>query len=218
MNDIVKLWNFDLCRGSSDHPRNGACLYDAANWILYGTVGDDPPSACPVIRAYAFRLNDLLPDRPRQRLKVFILRVVGNRDPASEAARAVFLARHAAEVIVPMARQGAMHKGALDAEGHALAEAVARHAAAAQATLQEAAAGAADWQDVADHAASAVDAAARAARTTHARHRIYDAAIAALDDVLKIGRQAEPFDEAVLMDAIAQFDSVRWAEEPVGIA
>ena len=68
MTDIADLWNFELCKGSSDHPRNGACLYDAANWIIYGTVGDDPPSACPVTRAFAFRrrFEGTLAQRVRQ--------------------------------------------------------------------------------------------------------------------------------------------------------
>jgi len=218
MTDIANLWNFDLCRGSTDHPRNGACLYDAANWILYGTVGDDPPSACPVIRAYAFRLNDLLPDDQRQRLKLFILRVVDNRDPANEAARAAYLAEQVSAAIEPMVRQAARGKGTRDYDAVTFANAAAAHLAAAEAARAKAVDGDSDWQDVGEHAANAVAAAAKAARSAAARRRIFDAAIATLDGVLKIGKQADPFDEAQLRQAIALFDSVRLAEEPVGIA
>lgn len=218
MTDIANLWNFDLCRGSTDHPRNGACLYDAANWILYGTVGDDPPTACPVIRAYAFRLNDLLPDDQRQRLKLFILRVIDNRDPENEAARAAYLARRVAREIVPMALKSAKRKGRRDDDAATFAGIARAQAAAARAALAQAATGAAEWQDVAERAAHAVAAAARAAPTSRARHRVYAAAIDVLDGVLAIGEQADPFDEAALRDAIDMFDSARYAQEPVGIA
>lgn len=214
MSDIATLWNFDLCRGSTDHPRNGACLYDAANWILYGTVGDDPPSACPVIRAYAFRLNDLLPDDQRQRLKMFILRVIDNRDPASEPARAAYLVQQVDKVIVPLARR----TGKRDYDAMTFAGIATAQLAAAQTALAQAGAGAGDWQDVAEYAANAVEAAAKAVATARARRRVYDAAIEILDGVLKIGPQADPFDEAALREAIALFDSARFAEEPVGIA
>lgn len=89
MTDIAALWEYDLRRGKTDHPRNGACLMDAAKWIVYGEIGDDPECACPIIRAYAIGLNDMLPDDQRQRLKRFILRVVDNRDPESEGARKI---------------------------------------------------------------------------------------------------------------------------------
>ena len=101
MIDIEALWKFDLRKGYTDHPRNGACLMDAARWIVYREIGDDPPCTCPIIRAYAIRINDMLPDDERQRLKRFILRVAGNRDPESEQARAEYLVKQTAGVIVP---------------------------------------------------------------------------------------------------------------------
>jgi hypothetical protein len=103
MIEIENLWKYDLRRGNTDHPGNDACLYDAAKWITCGEIGDDPPCACPVIRAYAIGLNDMLPDDQRQRLKPFILRVANNRDPESEPARAEYLIRRAAGVILPIA-------------------------------------------------------------------------------------------------------------------
>ncbi len=218
MSDIATLWNFKLCRGSTDHPRHGACLYDAANWILYGTVGDDPPSACPVIRAYAFRLNDLLPDEQRQRLKMFILRVIDNRDPEHEPARAAYLVQQVNKVIVPLARRAAQRKGKRDYDAMTFASIATAQIAAARTALAQAGAGAADWQDVAEFAANAVDAAPTAVATARARRRINDAAIEILDGVLEIGAQADPFDEAALREAIALFDSARFAEEPVGVA
>jgi len=219
MTDIESLWKFDLRRGPTDHPRNGACLYDAANWIVYGEIGDDPPCACPVIRAYAIRLNDTLPDDQRQRLKPFILRVVGNRDPESEAARAEYLVRQAVDVIVPMALEAAvLTKRATSpltvlcggaSEGVALAVISAARATAARGDAAEAAVGGGRWFDAAAHAGRAVEAALDAAvLDCTARNRVYDAAIEALDGALRTGRQADPFDDGAVRRAVAAFECV----------
>ncbi|HEX2256320.1 MAG TPA: hypothetical protein VHG92_06410 [Afifellaceae bacterium] len=48
----------------------------AATWIAYRVMSDDPPCACPVIRGFAIGCNDLLPDDGRRVLKPFLVRVV----------------------------------------------------------------------------------------------------------------------------------------------
>ncbi len=218
MTDIVDLWKYDLRRGSTDHPRNGACLYDAANWIVYGEIGDNPPRACPVIRTYAFCLNDLLPDNERQRLKLFILRVVDNRDPENEPSRAEYLVQRIANVITPMPLEATgLMGGAIYRAVPFVAISTAR-AAAANAFLAEAAIAEACWEDAAVYAAEAVDAAAKAVSNSRTRNRVYDAAIETLDGALKIGKQADPFDEETVRLAVALFERARWEEEPVGIA
>ena len=218
MTDITNLWNFTLCQGSTDHPRNGACLYDAANWIIYGTVGDDPPSACPVIRAFAFRLNDMLPDDERQRLRMFILRVIDNRDPAREPDRAKYLVERVADEIVPMARKAARQAKNKDRDAGTFAKAAADQIAAAKAARAKAAGGDADWQDVADYVANAVEAATKAVSNKRTRKRVYDAAIEILDGALKIGKRADPFDEDAVLRAVAMFERAKLEDEPVGIA
>lgn len=30
---IQDLWKYDLRRGNTDHPSNGACLFDAGMWL-----------------------------------------------------------------------------------------------------------------------------------------------------------------------------------------
>ena len=101
--DIANLWKYELRKGSSPDPSQGACLFDASMWLVYGKIGDDPPCSCPVIRRYAIGLNDRLPDAERQRLKPFILRVVGNRDPENELARLRFIVLETSRRVVPMA-------------------------------------------------------------------------------------------------------------------
>lgn len=167
--DINDIWRFDLRRGNSKDPRNGACLLDAVSWLEYGTLGDHPACVCPVIAAFGRGINDAMSDIGRQRLKAFIPRLVGTVDPASEVARAEYLAWQAIRVFAPLA---------LDAAGlHDQATALRN----CQGTLTEAAEAAA-WAE--------------------------DAMMAALDGVLRIGRQAEPILPAKLFDANERFASV----------
>lgn len=212
MIDIETLWNFELRRGNTDHPRNGACLMDAARWIVYREIGDDPECACPVIRAYAIRINDTLPDDERQRLKQFILRVVGNRDPENEMARAEYLVKQTADMIVPIA---------LEAEAAALRGPVseteiatisATRGAVAALYWAEANVGA-DWEnadtEAAGYAARAAVAASDAAGSASAKQQVYDAAIEMLDGVLSIGKQVSPFDAGEVCLAIHAFGRAR---------
>ena len=100
--DISTIWHYHLRQGASSDPSSGACLFDAGMWLVYGRIGDNPPCSCPVIRAYGIGLNDRMPDAVRQQLKPFILRIVGNRDPAAEEARRKFIVLETARRVVPL--------------------------------------------------------------------------------------------------------------------
>ena len=188
---IADLWRYDLRAGNSDHPRHGACLYDAANWLLYGRIGDDPPCACPVIRKYAIGLNDAMPDPVRQRLKPFILRVIGNRDQAAEPARLRLIVLETARRILPLAldhlptQQAALRALPDDAPYEQIAAAAAYDAA--------------DAADAAAYAAAAADAAADA-------DLVWSTALDILDRALRIGRQSPEFDLPTVTRSIAAFD------------
>ena len=77
MTDIGDIWRFDLTVGSSKHPSRGACVMDAISWLEYGRLGDRPQVVCPIVAEMARILNDTLPFEPRQRLKLFIPRMIG---------------------------------------------------------------------------------------------------------------------------------------------
>jgi hypothetical protein len=236
---IETLWKYDLRRGNTDHPGNGACLYDAAKWISYGEIGDDPPCACPEIRACAIGLNDMLPDDQRQRLKPFILRVANNRHPESEPARSEFLIRRAVGAILPIAleagrlmeRAAALRRAARDGTLEDV-RIVAEDAAGATARLA-ADAGRAATAKAAGYAAQAATAgplsgagaavakvaeAAADAGNAEVRERVYDAAIETLDGVLGIRRQADPFDKKEVRRAIAAFELARGDLPELGLA
>ena len=154
MIDINTIWQFDLRRGNSRNPRDGACLLDAVSWFEYGTLGDHPACVCPVIAAFARGINDAMSEVGRQRLKIYIPRLVGTVDPTSEQARAEYLAWQAIRVFAPLA---------LDAAGLKREANKLRHS---QGSLNEAAeaAGAAKAAWAAEAAAWAAEAAAWAAK------------------------------------------------------
>lgn len=95
------IWNFDLKRGNGHNPSEGACLMDAVSWFEYGTLGDRPDCTCPVQAAYCRIVNDKMTDAGRQKLKVFIPRLIGTRDKASERARGEYLIWQAIKVFTP---------------------------------------------------------------------------------------------------------------------
>ena len=174
--DLSTLWRFPLRRGNSDDPRNGACLLDAVSWLEYGTLGDHPRCVCPVIASFGRGINDAMTDAGRQRLRVFIPRLVGTVDPPAERARAEYLAWQAIRVFAPLA---------LDAAG--------RHEDAARLRVFE---------------GSLSNAAYASAYASAYAADVQDAMIAALDGVLKIGRQSQDPDAIAYSAAV-----VRFAEE-----
>ena len=219
--NIADLWKYDLRKGSTDHPKNGACLFDAGMWLVYGKIGDNPPCSCPIIRAYAISLNDNMPQDQRQRLKPFILRVVGNRDPAAEPARIYKIILETARRIVPLTldlqpdHQAVLRTLPDDASYTTIADAAsAAYAASADAAAAYAAsavyAARADYASAAVYAASAVYVARAAAAWTEA--------INILDEVLRIGKQSPEFDEAEIRASITQFELARSPREVHGAA
>jgi tetratricopeptide (TPR) repeat protein len=100
---MKEIWQFDLTRGNSDDPRNGACLLDAVSWFQYGKLGDHPACVCPVLAAYGRKLNDILPHNRRQELKPFIIRLIDTVDPTSAVPRATYLALAAIRAFAPSA-------------------------------------------------------------------------------------------------------------------
>jgi hypothetical protein len=228
MVDINEIWKFELRKGNSKNPREGACLLDAVSWLEYGTLGDHPACVCPVFAAFGRRINDVMSDAGRQRLKLFIPRLVGTVDPEHERERAEYLAWQAIRVFAPLALDavgqhkhatvlrnftGSLAEAAAAARAARAAAAAARAAApeaAARAAATRAAAGAARaaavWaaEEAAEEAAEAARAAARAAAA-----EAEDAMIAALEGVLAIGRQAKPVEPARFDAAVRLFEEAR---------
>jgi hypothetical protein len=247
MTDIANLWRFELRGGSSADPRHGACLLDAVSWLEYGTLGDHPPCVCPdAIAPYARLANDFLPHLQRQRLKIFIPRLVGTVDPDAVRPRIEFLVRHTVRALLPLAFDERLPRVATSLRALPPDASMADCRTAAGTADRAAASytraygpfvlhdGAAKWTAAARAAARAAfarapaDAAKAAAEAAvfvgdatlpvHAYARgtlpVYDAVIAGLDGMLRIGRQAEPLDVGSATEAVHRFAAARGEAMP----
>lgn len=103
MTEITDIWRFDLRRGNSKNPRDGACLLDAVSWFEYGHLGDRPKCVCPVLAAAGRGINDTLPWDARQELKRFLPRLPGTVDEEAEPKRVEYLVQHLARDTVTIA-------------------------------------------------------------------------------------------------------------------
>ena len=215
--DLSDIWRFELRKGNSSDPRDGACLLDAVSYIEYGELGDHPPCVCPVLAAFGRGVNDAMSHEGRQRLKIFIPRLVGTVDPEAVQPRAEYLAWQAVRVFAPIALDAAgltimaselrRFRGSLKEAAEA-ASAAANAAADANAVTAALTAGT---------AATAVKWAAAAApinvawAAEHAASRIAESApgtaaiIAAMEGALAIGKQAEPIEPTRIASAQRTF-------------
>ena len=207
--NIADIWKYDLRRGKTDHPANGACLLDAGMWLVYGRIGDEPPCSCPVIRRYGIGLNDTMDDEQRQLLKPFILRIVGNRDPAAEPERLHYIVLETARQVVPLAlERWPEHQTALrglpDGASFNQIEKVCENAGAANTDADAVASAYVASANAAYAAAHAAAYAAEAAAFASAA-AVWPIAISILDGALRIGRQSPEFDEAEVRRSVEAF-------------
>jgi hypothetical protein len=230
--NIADIWKYELRAGDSKHPAEGACLFDAGMWLVYGKIGDNPPCSCPVIRVYGIGLNDGMNDKERQLLKPFILRIVGNKDPDSEPARLRYIILETARKIVPLAFdkkfpkyaeqmrnlsdnaeykeiENLMRNAANAAANAAYAAAYAAANAAANAAYAAANAAANAAYAAAYAAANAANAAAANAAYDATRQKVWREAIKILDSALRIGKQSPEFDEAAVRESVRAFELAR---------
>ncbi|HEV2225043.1 MAG TPA: hypothetical protein VGR84_18775 [Candidatus Acidoferrales bacterium] len=204
------IWQFDLRRGNSQDPRQGACLLDAVSWFEYGTLGDHPTCVCETLAAPGRVINDFLPDDRRQELKILIPRLVGTAGDGLAQARAEFWAWQAIRVFAPLALDASgFHREAdyLRSFGGTLEQAAAEALAwAAAKAAAEAAAGAAAL--VAKAAAEAAAALVAAALVAEASAGVYDASISAMVTACEIRGALEMAPDRMVI-ANASFASAR---------
>jgi hypothetical protein len=80
-----------LRAGAGGDYENGLCVMEAVAWMASEGATDEPECACPILGAFAFRLNDSLTEENRQQLKPLILPLTGTRSKDHEKARAEYL-------------------------------------------------------------------------------------------------------------------------------
>src|SRR5664279_4570207 len=92
-----------LRSGTHTAPADGVSLMEAVSALAGEPWSNRPSCTSSVIAAYARSLNDWLPDGARQRLKVYIPRLVGTAAPDLELRRAFACADAAVRVFAPLA-------------------------------------------------------------------------------------------------------------------
>jgi hypothetical protein len=202
---MENIWNFDLKRGNGHNPKDGACLMDAVSWFEYGTLGDHPECTCDVIAAYCRDINDAMTDVGRQKLKIFIPRLIGTTDKAVRKDRVEYLVWQAIRVFAPFWLDKAGMKNEAEqlrnftgdfTQAHILLKSIEKDAYASASAAAAASASA---------AASAYAATAYASAAAEWEPLM----LAALDGVLKIGKQAEPLQAERVTRANETFHRVR---------
>lgn len=182
MTDYTKIEAYGPLRlrsGSGGSWDNGLCVMETVHWLSGAkdageTPTDSPDCACPVLGAFAIRLNDSLNDRNRQKLLPLALPLTGTRSPEHEQARDEFLVMAVINRILPQVfeKRWPEHAKAMR-EAETLQEArevclSAEKDASADAAYAYAYAYAADSADAAASAAYAAYAAAAADAATAA--------------------------------------------------
>ncbi len=210
MTDYTKIEAYGPLRlrsGSGGSWDNGLCVMETVHWLSGAkdageTPTDSPDCACPVLGAFAIRLNDSLNDENRQKLLPLALPLTGTRSPEHEKARAEFLVMAVINRILPQVfeKRWPEHAKAmreaetlqearevcLSAKKDASAYASAAAASAASAAAYAADAAAASAASAAAYAADADDADAAAA----ARQSIFLQCIPILKEVIELGPNA----------------------------
>lgn len=85
--DLNSIWPFELCRGNSKAPPEGACLLDAVSWFEYGKLGDHPVCVSRFLAGIGRLANDSMDGTRRQKLRRFIPRLPGTVDGRADRAR-----------------------------------------------------------------------------------------------------------------------------------
>ena len=210
MTGFDHILNWKLLSGSHEFPGpdGGTCINEAAivaagfEYKSVGNADDCPPCFSRVLSRYAIQLNDRLPDDQRQKLLTpFVTRLAGTADSSEvERMRAEFLVLGLVRDVVTIALSGWMDESAND-----LARVkTTSEAAAAVKRLGTKLIGALAL----DLARALALARARARALALARARDLDldldlaqvniAAVNLLDGAMKIGKQAEPIETALV--------------------
>lgn len=220
--------NWRLQKGSHEFPGpdGGTCINEAAlvaagfEYRAINSAANMPECFCHVISQYTLSLNDSLPDDQRQKLIPYVLRLVGTADsPDVENERAKYLAMQAATVFAAQALDAAgLHEYAATcraaktlSEAYAAASTAAQLSAVSSVALSAvkaalAARGAGTLKEermaAASAALSAVSVAKISAKVVAVSATVWNDALAALDGVLAIGRQAEPIDPPLALERL----------------
>lgn len=209
-----QLWPYDLRKGSSRDPRAGACTMDAVSWFAYGHLGDRPECASPALTRYVIVGQDAMPHDVRQRLKPFIFRLIGSRDPDVESARVRILVLAAVRRFAPMALEALECRSEAEILRAMPDDTSFRDLERAMSTLSPGSArlAALSAQSLGATAAAEAAAAGAAGAAVGAEYagavKVWDEYFAVLDAALNAGKQGD-FDLDMVPARIQEFEAAR---------
>jgi hypothetical protein len=213
MTDYTKLYGpLNLRNGPGGDYANGLCMMEAVAWMAAEGATDRPECACPVLAAFAIKLNDGLSDENRQLLKPLILPMTGTRSEVHEKARAEYLVLAVVNRTLPQAfeaswpdharslrdattlaevQTAALAARASSSAAYAARASSAASSAAANAAASSAAANAAAYAAAATAYTAAAYAAAYAAGACYADHqKVFIQCIEILREAIMLGPNA----------------------------
>ena len=183
---------FTLSASSHDDPSLGMCVMEMVSFLAGEKWSDMPNCSSPVVARFCQVINDNSAQETRDRLQMYVPRLIGTASPEHDAERAEYLAWSAIRIFAPMALDAC----GISDHAQSLREfkgdltAAARAATDAADAAADAACAAADAANAAPYA---VPYTVRATRAAYAAIRAADAADATavlfdvLDGLLKIG-------------------------------
>ena len=80
--------DYTLAYGTHATPEDGRCAMEWVSHLAGELHGDEPACVSPVVRAFCVALNDGLEDRPRQRLRPYLVRTIGTTGDGLDTQRA----------------------------------------------------------------------------------------------------------------------------------
>ena len=84
---LEELERLTLMKGSHAAREAGMCSMELVAYIAGEPHSDHPACACPVLTSYVIGLNDAWDDEQRQKLKPYLVALVGTRDDAKRELR-----------------------------------------------------------------------------------------------------------------------------------
>jgi hypothetical protein len=91
------MQDYFVARGSHESPEEGLCAMEWVALIAGEPHTDKPECVSPLLRQFVIHLNDELADRPRQKLRPYLARMIGTKDDGHEEARYLTFFRYLRE-------------------------------------------------------------------------------------------------------------------------
>ena len=99
---MLTLDEIELKSGNHEKPEDGMCVMEAVAYFAGLPFSDEPECVCPTLRSFLVSWNDSMKDEDRQKLKPYVLKVVGtNHGPEVALARSYMVADWFVRVYTP---------------------------------------------------------------------------------------------------------------------